>query len=760
MIRLRRILISGAFALIMTSTYASASGQVWGLDPADLSDRLAQGDRSLLLGIDFDDHRISDVRRLGDDASFAVGAVYSELDRPEVAQELWQIGWDDAVAPWDIFCLTELLDAYRHDERYVDLERLARDAVNRYPSDTDALAALTLALYRQDRFQEAYEAAGALRDLLGARLPADALHQETALWLAVSASSIDAPDWSELYRSLYRDYLASAVHSRVWLFLLHNSELLERFTGGEQLYFRAKQLLADGAPAEAFRLMTTVASDALADGLLSSPYGLLDYYRAAAASGQYTAGAERFAAIASAADPQVARRAWEYSGRLYRLQGAYAAAIGAFDACLSLPMAETDRQRVLWYRLTAAVRLDPRGTVLQLPATIPTLGDPGYFADALSELAGALCRLERFDLLLSAYLSIRDFATDGTLARYELALAGAIAADRLSPTAATAVSVDRRATPPDRAALLGRAASQTAAPYEALAAAWMLGRTGTEALQLAAATPPGAGVSVGTDAAAGTEAAAAVGIVNGAGSGAAAVDAPEEAYLSTCLAYSLLDRAVEIILDSPDRLERATIARAAYRLLEAERNRDAMNISFRLGPGPLNVGEMRARYPDAYGDVLDRLAEEEGIDRWLLSALVREESYFDPGIVSAAGAIGLMQLLPTTAEDVAARMRLGSYDLTMPEDNLRIGAHYVRMLLNQFGNPLLAIAAYNAGQGRVRQWERTDAHLGPLLFHQAIPYDETYDHIRKVIVSAAYYGYLYEGRAPTEAVELILGPRM
>ena len=734
----------------MTSTHASASGQVWGLDPAELSDRLARGDRSLLLEIDFDDHRISDARRLGDDASFALGAVYSELGRSGVAEELWQIGWDDAIAPWDIFCLDELANVYRHDERYDDLEHLARDAVDRYPGNTDALAALTLALYKQNRFQETYDVASALRELLGTPLPADALHQETALWLAVSASSIDAPDWPDLYRSLYRDYPASAVHSRVWLFLLHNTELLERFTGGEQLYFRAKQLLADGAPADAFGLMTTIAGDSSADGLLLSPYGLLDFYRAAAASGQYTVGAEHFAAIASADDPEIARRAWEYSGRLYRLRGAYAAAIRAFDMCLSIPMAETDRQRILWYRLTAAIRLDPRGTALQLPATIPTLGDPGYFADALSELAGALCRLERFDVLLSAYLAIREFATAGTLARYELALAGAIAADRL-PAADVAAAEDAHSTGGgaalDRATLLDRAASRTEAPYEALAAAWLLGRTGTEVLRLAAED------SAGTDAGARVDA-------GDAGSAAAAVDTPEEAYLSTCLAYSLLDRAVGIIADSADRLDRATIARTAERLLETGRNRDAMNVSFRLGAGPLNLSEMRARYPNAYGDVLDRLAEEEGIDRWLLSALVREESYFDPGIVSAAGAIGLMQLLPATAEDVASRMRLGSYDLTAPDDNLRIGAHYVRMLLNQFGNPLLAIAAYNAGQGRVRQWERADAHLGPLLFHQAIPYDETYDHIRKVIVSAAYYGYLYEGRAPTDAVELIFGPGM
>jgi sulfur-oxidizing protein SoxA len=71
-----------------------------------------------------------------------------------------------------------------------------------------------------------------------------------------------------------------------------------------------------------------------------------------------------------------------------------------------------------------------------------------------------------------------------------------------------------------------------------------------------------------------------------------------------------------------------------------------------------------------------------------------------------------------------------------------------------------ALAAYNAGQGRVRQWERSSGHLSPILFHQAIPFDETYEHIRKVIVSTAWYGYLYQGRAPATAVELILGPGM
>ena len=133
MSRAIRNLILCAVACVSVVGSAYASGQVWGLDPSELAGRLERGEWSILDQVDFDEERVSDVRRLGEDASFAVGAICDQLGLGDVAVALWELGWEDAVAPWDAYCFDELAKAYDRDERYADLESLARDARARYP---------------------------------------------------------------------------------------------------------------------------------------------------------------------------------------------------------------------------------------------------------------------------------------------------------------------------------------------------------------------------------------------------------------------------------------------------------------------------------------------------------------------------------------------------------------------------------------------------------------------------------------------------
>jgi soluble lytic murein transglycosylase len=160
-------------------------------------------------------------------------------------------------------------------------------------------------------------------------------------------------------------------------------------------------------------------------------------------------------------------------------------------------------------------------------------------------------------------------------------------------------------------------------------------------------------------------------------------------------------------------------------------------------------------YPRAFSIAMERVAEQEGLDLAVFYGLVREESHFDAEIRSHAGATGLAQLMPATADDMARRMRLSDPDLTDPDTNLSIGGYYLSYLLERFDGELLpALAAYNGGQGRVRRWVRENGALSGPLFHEAMPIRETRHYIRKVLVSAAYYGEIYDGRSIAETVRL------
>jgi soluble lytic murein transglycosylase-like protein len=117
-------------------------------------------------------------------------------------------------------------------------------------------------------------------------------------------------------------------------------------------------------------------------------------------------------------------------------------------------------------------------------------------------------------------------------------------------------------------------------------------------------------------------------------------------------------------------------------------------------PGGSGVaGAWAQRLPEAgrrWAGAIEQAATEAGVDPALLAALVQHESGFDPSVVSHAGAIGLAQLMPGTADGLGV-------DPSDPLGNLRGGARYLREQLDRFGSPELALAAYNAGPTRVAQ---------------------------------------------------------
>jgi len=106
--------------------------------------------------------------------------------------------------------------------------------------------------------------------------------------------------------------------------------------------------------------------------------------------------------------------------------------------------------------------------------------------------------------------------------------------------------------------------------------------------------------------------------------------------------------------------------------------------------------------------------------------VIESESKFDAHARSSAGAIGLMQLTPSTAEGIAQYTGGGNFhlsDLDNPEINVRYGAWYLRHLLNKYGDERTALAAYNAGQENVDRWRAA---------HEGVQFAETRDYVSKV----------------------------
>jgi len=146
---------------------------------------------------------------------------------------------------------------------------------------------------------------------------------------------------------------------------------------------------------------------------------------------------------------------------------------------------------------------------------------------------------------------------------------------------------------------------------------------------------------------------------------------------------------------------------------------------------------LRARYPLEYEQVLRVHGANHGLPPALLAAVVYVESRFDPNAESAAGAIGLMQLLPDTARGIALRTGGEDFvvaDLRDPEINVRYGTWYLDHLNERYGDMRLALAAYHAGQGNVDEWQRIGA---------GIAFPETRDYVSRVQELERVYARVY-----------------
>lgn len=131
-----------------------------------------------------------------------------------------------------------------------------------------------------------------------------------------------------------------------------------------------------------------------------------------------------------------------------------------------------------------------------------------------------------------------------------------------------------------------------------------------------------------------------------------------------------------------------------------------------------------------YADLIQSSALEFGVDEAVICAIAESESHFDPKAKSSAGAIGIMQLMPETALWIAANLCVEDYkedSLYLPEVNIRFGAWYLAYLFSVFDESWQVYAAYNAGEGTVKEWLETENFA-----KDDIPYPETAQYVRRV----------------------------
>jgi len=151
----------------------------------------------------------------------------------------------------------------------------------------------------------------------------------------------------------------------------------------------------------------------------------------------------------------------------------------------------------------------------------------------------------------------------------------------------------------------------------------------------------------------------------------------------------------------------------------------------------------RILFPQAWWDTIKTEAAKNNLDPYLVASLIRQESEFNPSVISYANAYGLMQLVPLTGKQMAKEegmTHFQTFQLLDPEVNIRLGCRYLRQMLDRLGGvPEYALAAYNAGDSRVVDWQAAGPYSGTDEFVESIPFTQTRDYVQAILRNEETY---------------------
>ena len=231
-----------------------------------------------------------------------------------------------------------------------------------------------------------------------------------------------------------------------------------------------------------------------------------------------------------------------------------------------------------------------------------------------------------------------------------------------------------------------------------------------------------------------------------------------QTYIDGLLHFGLYDMVYPRIVAVYPSISAEEALQIARTLADEGRYADSIRVirfSLRNQEDAATKEQLELLYPRPWIETVSKYAAEYRLPEYLLYALIRSESFFQYQVVSGAGAVGLTQLMPATASDIAKKLKVTDYSLTDPETNIRFGAYYLAEMIRRSDNRIMpACFAYNAGISRVRGWQKKAQGLPEDLFLESLEYAETRDYGRKLLSAATVYGVLYYSEEPEDIVRL------
>ena len=708
--RVARFLMLITLGTSFVSVVGCGDTGLWGRDPEMVLQDLSAGRHEFLRHLEPEAVQSADIFRLHEGAGYLLGRVYERLRQIEQAQRAYQRQIELDTEPYQRAALSALLVLGSSVDREL-LSQWAEAALQDYPEEQELQLQALTALYDAQHFQRYLE------------LQPDGLSDrpELALMSAVARFELGRDGWESGMRGLFADFPARSEHSRLFIYMHNHDAARDAFSEAEHALFEGKHAVVEGRSqdaAEHFRQLDLGGlPPAYRNGVLARDMG-----RAFTRARYYSVGDGLLADLAELMPQENVARARHERAQLAMAGGNTASARAILEELLGGSAAWPVNQSLRRAAFGDYLELLSRSAVDRIPTALRAHRSLWKEADAysslLERLTNDLVRSRDWFLLADLVELLEENGRSAPAEQYRLVLAAALEAGLYRP--------DRDSDFAERRDLLEPLREATR-PYYRIMGRVLLGEN-PEAAMEAALTAPAMPADADTDRAL----------------------TRTQAYLE----FGLTERAYTLARRYGTAFPPTLVEQLARRAASEGNLITAIRLAGEIRGNEFRREVAELRYPLGFAADVEAVVELHGLDSAIFYGMIREESHFSASIVSHAGAVGLAQLMPSTARDVAGRMRLSDYELTDPATNLALGAHYLSYLRDRFPSYLHALAAYNGGQGRVRRWIDRFS-LDGILFHEAIPLQETRHYVRKVVVSAAYYGYLYDNRSPGEIVQPI-----
>jgi soluble lytic murein transglycosylase-like protein len=728
----RKISILVSLVFLLLSLNRCTADTVWGVPGPEFRQRLIEGEWDFLEQLEIGERNLTEAFRLGPAAPFYLSEILFSLsggtspgaqqppaaDWEQTAERLLDLQWRRGDSPWREQAALRLIRRYLDTDRFEEAESLAGRLLRRgregrfeYQAKRDLLEAL----YWQQK-DEAVLAALEERQRENA-----SWDDELDLFRAVSSHRLQKPEWWQLFIDLFFYKQTSGIHARAYAYLAQEDRLAG-FDPAVSLFFEGKDLLYGGRNGEAIerieKSLKVLQPDSPDMKIVVRELGAA-YFAVA----RYGAGAEALLNLSADLPPPDRLAALEMAGRLYRKSGSVTEAKRLLLEVVRDTAETGQRDRAIWFLLDMAAKGSSGQLLESIEQFAPRWHEPRYFSDLLEpEISGLVARRD-WTGLLSLYRLLKGYGPPDSIARLAYLVGRSLS---LGLVDASAIALS-----PQALYLEARSVAQSNyyrfLAETALADLGFHGRwTPEEDRRFSSA----AGGNWGPE-------------------------EPPAEVIRGYFDYGLYERGTGLLRSQWQSVSPQLLLEAALLLNERGeylRSIRLMNLYGQRKEEGVDRSDLELLYPRAYGEWTDEVSQSENLPTPIFFALVREESYFDPGIVSRSGAVGLTQLMSETAADSARWLRMEEYDLRDPQQNLRLGARHLSRLLTRLEDVPKALMAYNAGLSRLRSWERSFTGLPSDLLAEAAPYPETRNYIRKILVSAVYYGALYYDRSLEQTV--------